>query len=504
MVFSGLFAGSPVKARVFKAPSDASWDCVFFSNSPIVGDVAERAGWQYFPLHAPITNDDLSNSLASKQVKFLGFLDSLIAGDKKSFESYTHMIYHDHKIRMQTEHVRSLLAVMEKHPSKEIFNFATPLHKDSVFSEVAAAQDQLRYAENMGPTLNFIGELLISGAATSQTSITRTGVLAYRITPEVRKIARKLYDACTAFRQPECQIFWSMLAQQHKKLIHTEPWETSSWSAPLWQAPEHAEAEWSEGANGIEEVELSSGEKILAFSDDLITTHILQWGGHTRPEFAFATSQLASGSRVFDLGAHIGTFSLSAARAMDNRGIILAVEGNPLVFRLLRDNLAASPCCLSLNAYVGSGLEVVDVEAGSRLSQGNTGATKAPIASNRENENMKHSRTRTIDELVRIFFAPDFIKLDIEGMEGLSILSSDFIKNKKPMLYFEVSDLLQRHYGTTVGQLMLELREMGYKFFANVGERNGAHDTYTQIEVSNPDSYSEFWDVLCIGAGSRV
>lgn len=498
LVASCLFTANPVVSRVYKAPRHCGWDCIFFSNSRTVGQIAARAGWQYHPLYAPSTGSELTYALASKQVKFLGFLGDQFTREESCFGSYTHVIYHDHKILLAAEHVRALLALMEANPDKQIFNFQTPRQKDSLFAEVAAAQHQHRYLENMGSTLQFIGDLLMSDSATSKDCITRTGVLAYRVTPEVRYVTRIIQSACSTFQQPECQILWSLMTQRHRDLIHTETWDTPAWNPPLWQAPETSRPDLSHGVEGLEEIALHSGEKIITFSDDLITTQIRRWGGHTRPEYAFATSRLKPGSRVFDLGAHIGTFTLAAARAVHSRGLVLAVEGNPTIYRLLRDNLNACGSAIGINCYVGSGKESVGIDdTAAALVSGNSMATKAVLVATEDPEGSPIAKTRSVDELVALFFAPDLIKLDLEGREGKAIMTSSFIKDSRPDLYFEVCDEHQRHFGGSVRELMNYLVALGYRFFTNIGERNAAHDVYVCGEVESPANYSEFWDVYC-------
>jgi hypothetical protein len=49
--------------------------------------------------------------------------------------------------------------------------------------------------------------------------------------------------------------------------------------------------------------------RIETFVDDLITNQLLQFGAHTRPELALLLSIIEPGDFVFDVGAHIGTFS---------------------------------------------------------------------------------------------------------------------------------------------------------------------------------------------------
>jgi hypothetical protein len=106
----------------------------------------------------------------------------------------------------------------------------------------------------------------------------------------------------------------------------------------------------------------------------------------------------------------------------------------------------------------------------------------------------------SLDELAETFFAPNLIKLDLEGLEGRTIMGSHFIRQKRPDLYFEVCDEHQRHFGCSVSELMRHLAELGYKFSANVGERNAAHENFICSDVIDPGNYKTFWDVYCSAA----
>ena len=57
---------------------------------------------------------------------------------------------------------------------------------------------------------------------------------------------------------------------------------------------------------------------IKTFKNDLITDQIIKFGNHTRPEFAFATSIISDNFNIFDLGAHIGTFTLTVIKKLKN------------------------------------------------------------------------------------------------------------------------------------------------------------------------------------------
>ncbi|MEN8240178.1 MAG: hypothetical protein ABFR53_13370, partial [Actinomycetota bacterium] len=76
----------------------------------------------------------------------------------------------------------------------------------------------------------------------------------------------------------------------------------------------------------------------LAPRDDLVTRHLEEYGGHTRPFIAMAVALIESGDVVLDIGAHIGSFTLPFARAVWPDGVVVAFEPNMLTNELLEIN----------------------------------------------------------------------------------------------------------------------------------------------------------------------
>jgi FkbM family methyltransferase len=235
---------------------------------------------------------------------------------------------------------------------------------------------------------------------------------------------------------------------------------------------------------------------MMSFEADLITRQVQEFGAHTRPELAFLKSVLAEGDRVFDLGAHIGTFSVPLAQAVGDSGRVLALEGDPSHAALLRHNL-------HLN-----GLSWVDVAvsllapAGERYApmrrQGNTAATY--FAASADGEGVSCT---SIDAQVNDLFHPDLIKLDVEGFEYWALSTSRYVTEQRPRLYFEVSELQLARQDHTIEGLDALLRELGYRFFRNVGPRNAAHDDFQPAEIAALAEGGAFFDVLALPDGDE-
>jgi FkbM family methyltransferase len=231
---------------------------------------------------------------------------------------------------------------------------------------------------------------------------------------------------------------------------------------------------------------------ILAFKDDLITHQIREFGAHTRPEVAFLLSVLEDGDRVFDIGAHIGTFAIPMAQKIYPSGRLLAVEGDAANFDLLVQNIARNGLSEVVNprhaliAPAGSAYSAsyVNKNTSGTFFVANTGSQTIPQYS--------------LDELAAAAFQPDVIKIDIEGMECLALSDSSMVAERKPILYVEVSESHLSRYGGSIGSLDSMLRKLDYRLFRNVAPRNAANDHFEARELSTLAEGGAFFDVLAL------
>jgi FkbM family methyltransferase len=234
---------------------------------------------------------------------------------------------------------------------------------------------------------------------------------------------------------------------------------------------------------------------LYAVVDDLITRQLVDFGAHTRNELAMLLEHVDTDDVFVDIGAHIGTFTIPVAKQLGARGKVLAIEGRSETFGILVRNLGANglahkvqPLC----AIVGEGpkqkLRRVDVD-------GNTGAGfYAP------DETSVHEAADARTLISTYGFArPDFVKIDIEGME-LSVLRSiaPIIAANRPKLYVEVvADQLER-FGASIFDLDAFLRSFDYRFYRNIGERNSPNDQYLKTELLSLEDGGRFFDLLAL------
>lgn len=242
-------------------------------------------------------------------------------------------------------------------------------------------------------------------------------------------------------------------------------------------------------AEKIEKIETvdSIYGRISSFQNDLITKQIKNFGGHTRPEFSFATSLLSHDEKIFDIGAHIGTFTLLAARKTSPSAKILAVEGNNGTHSILESNISAVSWAEAFKAFISDGSTQYQYVEDDK----NTGGGYL--------EKGFDTSTISIDHLVEKFFEPSYIKIDIEGLEMTALNSSAYIKDRKPIIYTEVGKGALRRCGSSSEELISFFKTHGYEIYVNIGQRNAPHDFFQCSKMPRHwPRKKPMFDILCV------
>jgi FkbM family methyltransferase len=189
----------------------------------------------------------------------------------------------------------------------------------------------------------------------------------------------------------------------------------------------------------------------------------LNQGWYEYREQAFVWLYLRPGDVVIDCGAHLGLYSLIAARALDNTGTILAVEPNPGITKLLRENLDAcgATCARIVEAAVSSavGEAALHVGADSR-------AAYAGLSAAIDHTGTVHVRTVSIDALLERegVAAASLLKIDVEGAE-LDVIEgarASIATGALPLLMVEFSEHNLLRAGHTSRELYEALTSSGY------------------------------------------
>jgi FkbM family methyltransferase len=245
------------------------------------------------------------------------------------------------------------------------------------------------------------------------------------------------------------------------------------------------------------EIELSAVFGAMrCFEDDLLTEQLRSFGAHTRPELAFLLSVVERGDRIFDLGAHLGTFSIPLGRRIAPTGAVVAVEGHEDYFDLLCTNVSAN----GLDGTVTPVNALLATPGSSYVAShksGNSGATR--FVRRRPWQRATKVPICSIDDLAEEYGLPVIVKIDIEGLELTVLEASDVIKSERPILYTEVSPGNLGAYSRTVPEFSDFLEGLGYRLFRNAGKRNAAHDRFKATELRHlSEVRGRIFDVLAV------
>jgi len=155
-----------------------------------------------------------------------------------------------------------------------------------------------------------------------------------------------------------------------------------------------------------------------------------------------AKHNIKQGDAVWDIGANVGVFSFAAA-LMCKSGSVLAVEADTWLVGILRRTAAFdeySDCDISvLPAAVAESNSVASFMVASRGRASNAlthAGGRSQMGGVRETQ---YVPTLTLDSLLEIFPAPNFVKVDIEGAELMALQGANkLVMEVRPRFYIEV------------------------------------------------------------------
>jgi FkbM family methyltransferase len=215
-------------------------------------------------------------------------------------------------------------------------------------------------------------------------------------------------------------------------------------------------------------VQVERGFSLLLDPRDLVPVTILrtrQW----QPEVWNSVSPvLSEGSVFFDVGAHIGYFSMKAAVQVGKSGRVVAFEPNPEILKQLRDNVEAN----HFQNVIVEAIACTDREQMLTLYAApiaNTGASSlakqnAEISANQAPLSYT-VRGRPIDDVVRELALKrvDAIKIDVEGAEVIVLRGAiNTLRQFHPKLTVEVVPRQLAGFQTTADDLRGLLENAGY------------------------------------------
>lgn len=215
---------------------------------------------------------------------------------------------------------------------------------------------------------------------------------------------------------------------------------------------------------GIVLAEAQGLKMYVNIEDDVIAPEILAYGFHEEYETELFKKIIKPSMVVVDIGANIGYYSLIAAKLVGESGKVYTFEPDPINYRLLLANIKA-------NRFTN----IIPIE---RLVSNKSGKTKLFLdkgnwgAHTLCEKNIQTTSNGCIEiEAVTLddFFKDrkigraDFIKMDVQGSEGLVVEKSfETLRHNDLTILMEFWPSGLRNLGTNPLRLLQHLRQLGY------------------------------------------
>ncbi|HLG99683.1 MAG TPA: FkbM family methyltransferase [Bryobacteraceae bacterium] len=243
-------------------------------------------------------------------------------------------------------------------------------------------------------------------------------------------------------------------------------------------------------------IQVEPGISFFLDPHDLIPLEILRTGRWQPEIWSAIAPSLPEGGVFFDVGAHIGYFSMKASRKVGAGGRVLSFEPNPETLRLLRDNISANhagnitvepiACTDQEETLTFYAANVVNTGASSLSSENATVAPGAPKPYN--------VRGRPIDDVVGELGLSrvDAIKVDVEGAE-VSVIRGAMrtLERFHPKVVIEVSPRQLASFHTAPEDLAALFKSAGY----NRGRPLTAEEGDWEWTLAKPGDLANFISV---------
>ncbi len=171
----------------------------------------------------------------------------------------------------------------------------------------------------------------------------------------------------------------------------------------------------------------------------------------------FYQNYLKKGDTVIDIGANIGTITITSAIKVGSTGKVYSVEAHPKIFQYLKGNIKQNNL---------TNVELFNFAVGDK-----TGSVSfSDLASDGQNK-IIDDKTGSKVSLVKIDdmnideTSIDLFKIDVEGYEKFAFLGSENILKKTLCVYFEAVPKHYENYGYSFFDIYNILNQHDFKLF---------------------------------------
>lgn len=211
-----------------------------------------------------------------------------------------------------------------------------------------------------------------------------------------------------------------------------------------------------------------------------IDASVLLCGDYEKPTQNFIVKNVKEGNTCFDIGANIGLMTLNFAKQVGEAGQVIAFEPHPDISKCLEENIAKNKMSgrvrffnYGLSNYIGVGtLHGIDNSAPNRGMSSLVPANLHGLSQKIEVTIVTLDRFVTDHKIDKI----DFIKIDIQGAEGLLLQgATETLTRFSPFLMIEIApdDLAQA--GWSPALIFKQLHLLGYRSFSELDSKGNCH-----------------------------
>ena len=186
------------------------------------------------------------------------------------------------------------------------------------------------------------------------------------------------------------------------------------------------------------------GEEMFLIIPEVVSLRIYRYGFHEENLTKMILEYLKPGMTFFDIGAHIGYFTMLASYIVGEKSMVHSFEPTPNTYEVLIQNIKRKNVITNNCAVFSKETFIRFNDYGLKYSAFNTfkkARLDESILKNLNPISVK-VKTVTLDKYVKMEKCkPDFIKIDVENAE-LEVLqgAKDTIKKFHPIISIEVGD----------------------------------------------------------------
>lgn len=185
--------------------------------------------------------------------------------------------------------------------------------------------------------------------------------------------------------------------------------------------------------------------------------------------------EIREGDCVFDVGSHVGWYTLLSSRLVGKSGKVIAFEASPRNYWYLRQHIAVNPGTENVTALH---LGIAD-KAGVLCFQAGSGTGTGHLVTEKQADTIEVA-TQSLDQLATDNqWTPTHIKIDVEGAEMLVLKGAEtLLTTHHPLLF------LSTHGDAIKAECVAYLSSLGYQF-----------------ETMDNETFEEAEDFICRYAG---